>query len=331
MADTSVIDIHAHLVVEESRDMMKAAAEKGEVGAGAKQQGGIGISPEQAHRESVLSDPEMRIEDMEKMGVGFAALSPAPPRGFYEADSNLSMTVAKFINDRAAKIVSDYPDRFVSMGVAPLHHVDLAIKEMERAIKELDLRGIRFPTEINGMELSDPSLEPFWEAAEDLDTMIYVHPQGFTHPQRMKAFYMTNVVANPLETTLAISHLIHSGVIARHPKLKFYCAHGGGFFPFYMGRFDHAWTTRAECREHIDQPPSTYVPNLYFDTVLFRPDQIRYLLDQVGSEHVMLGTDSPYDMGEMDPVGLVDQVPGLAADERADILGGTAKRILKMN
>ncbi|MDH3242521.1 MAG: amidohydrolase [Alphaproteobacteria bacterium] len=327
----TVIDIHAHLVVDESRDMMKAAAEKGAVGAEARKQGGVGISQEQAEREAVLSDPKKRIADMDKIGVDISALSPAPPRGFYEADSNLAMTVAQLINDRAAAIVKDYPDRFVSMGVAPLHHTGIAVKEMERAIGDLNLRGIRFPTEINGMELSDPSLEPFWDAAEQLGTMIYVHPQGFTHPQRLKAYYMTNVVGNPLETTLAMSHLIHSGVIARHPGLKFYFAHGGGFLPFYVGRFDHAWREREECRAHTDQPPSAYLPNMWFDTVVFRPEQIRTLVDLVGAERVMLGTDRPYDMGEPDPVALVNEVEGLSDAERDMIMSGTAKELLKMN
>ncbi|HSR56229.1 MAG TPA: amidohydrolase family protein [Alphaproteobacteria bacterium] len=327
----TVIDIHAHLVVNESRDMMKAAAEKGDVGEDAKQQGGVGISQEQAAREAVLSDPKARLADMDEIGVDISALSPAPPRGFYEADSNLAMTVAQLINDRAAEIVKDHPNRFVSMGVAPLHHTGIAVKEMERAVGDLDLRGIRFPTEINGMELSDPSLEPFWDAAEQLGTMIYVHPQGFTHPQRLKAYYMTNVVGNPLETTLAMSHLIHSGVIARHPNLKFYFAHGGGFLPFYVGRFDHAWREREECREHTDQPPSAYLPNMWFDTVVFRPDHIRTLVDLVGAERVMLGTDRPYDMGEPDPVALVNAVEGLSDAERDKIMSGNARELLKMN
>lgn len=327
----SVIDIHAHLVVEESREALKAAADKGTVGASAKNQGGIGISQEQAEREAVLSDPVKRIEDMDKIGVDVSALSPAPPRGFYEADANLSMTVARLINDRAAEIVKTYPDRFVSMGVAPLHHAGNSITEMERAVGDLDLRGIRFPTEINGMELSDPFLEPFWDAAEQLGTMIYVHPQGFTHPQRLKPYYMTNVVGNPLETTLAMSHLIHSGVIARHPNLKFYFAHGGGFMPFYVGRFDHAWREREECRENTEVPPSTFLPNMWFDTVVFRAEQIRTLVDMVGAEHVMLGTDRPYDMGEPDPVALVNEVKGLSDAERKIIMGGAAKALLKMN
>jgi aminocarboxymuconate-semialdehyde decarboxylase len=326
-----VIDIHAHLVVEESRDMMKAAAEKGDVGAAAKNQGGIGISQEQAHRAAVLADPVERIKDMDEIGVDMSALSPAPPRGFYETDSNLAMTVAQLINDRAAEIVKTYPDRFIAMGVGPLHHVGLAVKEMERAVGDLDLRGIRFPTEINGMELSDPSLEPFWDAAEQLGTMIYVHPQGSTHPQRLGSYYMTNVVGNPLETTLAMSHLIQSGVIARHPGLKFYFAHGGGFLPFYVGRFDHAWRERKECREHTDGPPSTFLPNLWFDTVVFAPEQIRTLVDIAGAEKVMLGTDRPYDMGEPDPVALVNQVEGLSDAERETIMGGAAKALLKMD
>ncbi|MFT5539154.1 MAG: aminocarboxymuconate-semialdehyde decarboxylase [Alphaproteobacteria bacterium] len=327
----NVIDVHAHYNDEEARGMMKAAAEKGKVGEHAKVQVGIGITGERSDNELVLSEPDWRLKDMLKMGVDFAVLSPAPPRGFYEADGDLSTTVARHINDKVAAIVKDNPDRFLSMGVGQLQHVNLAIREMERAVGDLGLRGIRFPTEINGMELSDPALEPFWDAAESLGTTIYVHPQGFTHPQRMKGYYMTNVVANPLETTLATSHLIHSGVIKRHPGLTFYMAHGGGFFPFYAGRFDHAYTTREECRVAIDEPPSAYVRNLYYDTVVFEPRQLRYLIDLVGADHIMLGTDSPYDMGEMDPVGMLERVEGLTDAEREAILRGTAKKVFKMH
>lgn len=326
----SVIDIHAHLNVPEAGRRMKAAAEKGEAVEAAKHQGGVGITGERSANEKVLSEPEWRLKDMLKMGVDFAALSPGAPKGFYEADTNLSMTVAQFVNDHAARVVKDNPDHFVSMAIAPLQHVDLAIKETERAVKSLGLKAMRFPCDIGGMELSDKKLEPYWAAVEKLGIPIYIHPQGFSHPQRFKDFYMSNVVSNPLETTLAISHLIHAGVPKRYPKIKFYGAHGGGFFPFYLGRFDHAWKTREENRVHIDQPPSTYISSFYFDTVVFRPQQIRHLVDLVGADHVMLGTDSPYDMGETDPVGLVDRVAGLTPKERELIVKGAALRLLNL-
>ncbi len=325
----SVIDIHAHLNVPEAGRMMKAAAERGEVGAAAKNQGGIGITGERSANEKVLSEPEWRIKDMAKMGVDFAAISPGAPKGFYEADAELAQNVTRFVNDHAAAVVKAHPDHFVSMAIVPFQHVELAIRETERA-KSLGLKAVRIPCDIAGMELSDPKLEPYWDAVEKLGLPIYIHPQGFSHPQRFKAFYMSNVVSNPLETTLAISHLIHAGVPKRHPKIKFYGAHGGGFFPFYLGRFDHAWKTRAENRVHIDQPPSSYIDSFYFDTVVFRPQQIRHLVDLVGAEHVMLGTDSPYDMGETDPVGLVDQVAGLSKAERELILKGSALKLLNM-
>jgi aminocarboxymuconate-semialdehyde decarboxylase len=328
---TSVIDIHAHLNVPAAQRMMKAAAERGDVSAAARNQGGIGITGERSANEMVLSDPEWRIKDMDKMGVDFAALSSGAPKGFYEADTNLAMTVAQHVNDHTASVVKAFPDRFAAMAIAPLQHVDLAIKETERAVRTLGLKAIRFPCDIAGMELSDSKLEPYWDAVEKLGIPVYVHPQGFSHPQRFKAFYMSNVVSNPLETTLATSHLIHAGVPKRHPRIKFYTAHGGGFFPFYLGRFDHAWETREECRVHIDQPPSAYIDSFYFDTVVFRPQQIRHLVDLVGAEHVMLGTDSPYDMGETDPVGLVNQVERLSAAERDLILGNGARKLLRLN
>lgn len=326
----SVIDIHAHLNVPEAGRRMKAAAESGKASAAAKNQAGVGITGERSANEKVLSEPQSRIKDMQQMGVDFAALSPGAPKGFYEADANLSMAVAQLVNDHAAQVVKDHPDHFVSMAIAPLQHVDLAIRETERAVKSLGLKAMRLPCDIGGMELSDPKLEPYWTAVEKLGIPIYIHPQGFSHPQRFKDFYMSNVVSNPLETTLAISHLIHAGVPRRHPKIRFYGAHGGGFFPFYLGRFDHAWKTRAENRVHIDQPPSSYIDSFYFDTVVFRPQQIRHLVDLVGAEHVMLGTDSPYDMGETDPVGLLDSVEGLSKSERDLIARGSAMKLLNM-
>ncbi len=326
----SVIDIHAHLNVPEAGRRMKAAAESGKATEAAKNQAGVGITGERSANEKVLSEPESRIRDMLDMGVDFAALSPGAPKGFYEAGPELAMDVSRLINDHAAAVVKAHPDRFVSMAIAPLQHVDLAITETERAVRTLGLKAMRFPCDIGGMELSDPKLEPYWAAIEKLGIPVYIHPQGFSHPQRFKAFYMSNVVSNPLETTLAISHLIHSGVPRRYPKIRFYGAHGGGFFPFYLGRFDHAWKTRAENRVHIDQPPSTYIGSFYFDTVVFRPQQIRHLVDLVGAEHVMLGTDSPYDMGETDPVGLLDSVAGLSKSERDLIARGSAMKLLNM-
>ena len=158
--------------------------------------------------------------------------------------------------------------------------------------------------------------------------MVFVHPLGFSHGERFREFYLNNSVAHPVESTLAISSLIFNGVLHRHPRLKVVVAHGGGYLPFHSSRLDHAWKVRPECQVHIDRPPSEYLKQIYVDTVVYTPESVAQLVETMGIEHVLLGTDYPYDMGEDDPVGLIERTPGLSGDERDLLTGGNASQLL---
>jgi aminocarboxymuconate-semialdehyde decarboxylase len=232
---------------------------------------------------------------------------------------------SRIINDTIASAVADHPDRFVGMGTVPLQNAELAVAEMKRCVTELDLRGIEISSNVNGRDLDDPALRPFWAAAEELGILIFIHPLGFTHAERMNNYYFNNLIGNPLESTLAIGHLIFGGVLDRHQGLKICIAHGGGYIPGYWGRMDHGWRARADCSEHCRREPSSYLRRLWLDTLVFDQDQLDSLVRTHGAGKLCLGSDYPFDMAEPDPVGFHAR---LAEEDQAKILGLNAADLL---
>ena len=314
-----IIDIHAHLKIP-------GEIFKGILEADARPSNDRGVSDPAL--VAALSDADARINDMDRLGIDISALTPAPPRGFYELEPELGLAVARLANDFAAEFITQGSNRLLSLGIIPLQDVDRSVTELKRAVTELGLKGVRINTNINRRELDDPLFEPFWAAAEELGTLVFLHPQYFTDPARLGDFNMGNIVGQPLETTLALAHIIIGGVIERHPRIKLIAAHGGGYFPFYTGRFDEAQHMRPDTMPAITQPPSSYLKNIYFDTIIYRPEAVSYLADLVGVERLVMGTDRPYDSGLKDPVGLIRSVPGLGEGDQAQILGGTAAELL---
>jgi aminocarboxymuconate-semialdehyde decarboxylase len=279
-----------------------------------------------------LSSIETRLKDMDRMGIDMQAVSPAPNQTYYWTDPELGAELARMVNDKLADVVATWPERFVALGTVPLQHVDLAVAELERCVKQLGLRGVEINPSVNGMDLTDPrlNLEKFFAKAEALGGVIFMHPIGFTQGERLVDHYFNNVIGNPLETTVAASHLIFDGVLHRYPKLKIVLPHAGGYLAHYWARMDHGHRARADCRTVIKRAPSHYLAKMYFDTITFDPQMLRHMIDQYGPGHVLLGTDYPYDMGEDDPLGLIGSVRGLKRAERDMIEGGNAARLLKI-
>jgi aminocarboxymuconate-semialdehyde decarboxylase len=279
-----------------------------------------------------LSTIETRLRDMDRMGIDMQAVSPAPNQTYYWTDPELGASLARKVNDRLAEIVATWPDRFVAFGTVPLQNIDLALAELERCRRKLGLRGVEVNPSVNGMDLTDPrlKLEKFFARAQALDAVIFMHPIGFTQGERLVDHYFNNVIGNPMETTIAASHLIFDGVMQRNPKLKIVLPHAGGYLAHYWARMDHAHRARPDCRTVIRKAPSSYLRKMYFDTICFDPKMLRHMIDQYGAGHVLLGTDYPYDMGEEDPVGLIASVPRLKRAERVMIEGGNAARLLKI-
>ena len=271
---------------------------------------------------------ERRLADMDAAGIDVQAISPAPTQYYYWLDAELGRQASRMINDDIAAMAATDPRRFVAMGTVPLQDTRLAVDEMRRCVRELGMRGIEINSSVCGEELASSRLAPFFAAAEELGVLLFLHPLGFSQGERLSKHYFNNVIGNPLESTIAVSHLIFDGVFERHPQLCMCVAHGGGYLPGYFGRMDHANAARDDCRVNISRPPSEYLRRLYFDTVVFDPEQLAYMVRRFGADHLLLGTDYPYDMAEADPVNFVLSAPGLTAEDHARICGGNAARLL---
>lgn len=320
-----IVDIHCHRESKRADQMMNLPAFP--VGSAitreVNRQQMADIRP---HMDSV----EKRLADMDRMGVDIQAVSVAPYQYYYAADAEQGREASRTVNDDIAALVDAHPDRFIGIGTLPLQDAEMALAEMVRCVKELDLRGIEIGTHVNGEELSSPRLAPIWAKAEELDIVVFIHPSGATHPQRLQEHYLANLIGNPLESTLAVSHLIFDGVLERHSGLKIVVAHGGGFLGAYPARMDHGYHARRDVSENLPKPPTHYLKKLYFDTMVFEADQLEWLIRKYGADHIMLGTDYPYDMGEDDPRGLIGRVAGLDEVAIAAISGGNAARLLKI-
>ena len=281
-------------------------------------------------RAPMLSSIEVRLQDMDRMGIDIQAVSPAPNQCAYWAEPDLGREISRTVNERIAEIVATWPDRFVGLGTVPLQNADMAVAELERCVKKLGLRGVEINPNVNGLDLTDPELklDKFFAKVQELGVVIFMHPLGFTQGQRFIDHYFNNVIGNPLETTVAVSHLIFDGVMERYPKLKIVLPHAGGYLAHYWARMDHAHRARPDCHTVIGKAPSSYLKKFYFDTITFDRDMLRNLIDKWGDDHVVMGTDYPYDMGEVDPVGLIESVARLGRAEKERIMGGNAARLL---
>lgn len=272
-----------------------------------------------------LAGVDQRLADMDRLGVDVQAISPSPGQYFYFLDPDLGRQTCRLINDGMAEAVARHPDRLVGMGTVPLQSPELAVEEMRRCVKELDLRGIEISTQVNGAELANPKFRPVFAAAEELGVLLFMHPLGFTQGQRLSEHYLNNIIGNPLESSIALAHLIFGGVLDGHPGLKLCVAHGGGYLPAYWGRMDHAWRAREDCRAHISRAPSTYLRQVWLDTLVFDRGELDALVAAHGADRLCLGSDYPFDMSEPDPVGFHAHLDEAV---RAKIVGANAAALL---
>ncbi len=274
-------------------------------------------------------EPEARIEDMDKQGVDMQLLSIVPPQYFYWLDAENAVRACRIQHERFAEVIAQYPTRFAAVANLPMDHPSTAIEVMIEAQRDFGFHGFEISGDVNGGDFDDRRYDPIWEKAVELDMTIIMHPQGYTDGQRMDDYYLVNVVCMPLASTVAVSRMILGGVWERFPDLKMMVVHGGGYLPFYFARTDHAYTVRPEMRHHISRKPSEYLHNLYFDTTVFEPKMVEYLVDEFGEDHVLLGTDYPFDMGPTDPLGFLAEAR-LTEQARQLVMGGNAARLFKI-
>jgi aminocarboxymuconate-semialdehyde decarboxylase len=326
------IDIHCHIATPESRaNAVPHARPEYEpysyfMGEDSKEHNRSVLVPA---IESLLKDAAPRIEHMDRMGVDIQGLSTFVSEYFYWAPPKVAAEAARMQNDKMAQVVADYPDRFRIFGATvPLQDTDLAIEEMNRAVDELGAKGLQIGGTVDKHNLDEARFRPFWEAVAARGLPVTIHPNGFEESQRLSDYFLVNCIGNPLETMVAATRLIFSGLLEELAELKVILLHGGGYLPFYCSRADHTWEVRPETRVRIpDHPPSYYMKRLWYDSLVFQPTYLRHLIEIVGVDRVMVGTDFPFDMAETDPLAVLASVDGLTEDARTAIKGGNAQRL----
>ena len=225
----------------------------------------------------------------------------------YWAEAKAGQAFARMQNEYCAGIVAKHPDHFIGMATVPLQDTGLAIAELRHAVENLNLRAVEIGSFPGGRDLDSPEIFPFFEACVDLGVAVFVHPaDGILGKERMGDYYMPNIAGNPLETAFAITRFIFGGVAKRLPDLRICWAHGGGAFAYILGRLTHGWSIRDEPKEFIDLPPAEYGRRMYYDSLTHSADNLRFLIDTVGGDRVVMGSDYPFDLGEKDPVGFLD-------------------------
>jgi predicted TIM-barrel fold metal-dependent hydrolase len=305
------VDVHAHCVVPEALALMQTPTAT----SASWSNPGLLIGPD-------------RIRIMNEQSIDVEALSINP--FWYGAERDLATRIVQLQNEKLADLCAAYPGRFVAFATVALQHPDLAAQQLE-AGKKLGLRGAAIGGHVNGEELSSRRLDPFWAKAEELQAPIFIHPQGI--PELAKRLegngYLGNVIANPLETTIALSHLIFEGTLDRFPGLKICAAHGGGYFPSYSARSDYGCgTSPGSCSTTVPKKhPSEYLRQLYFDSLVFTPEALRHLIAECGASQIVMGTDWPFPWTTTAVEHILNQ-PGLSHDEKLAIAGGTASKLL---
>ena len=328
---STTIDVHSHVAVPEAAKFVKPHLDLATIPLArfATPDTKALNQQQDADRTSRMTQYDERLAELDEMGVDLQVVKPLPPQCYYTLPMEIADRAARMVNDGLAEYVARRADRFIAFGTVPLQDGAAAAVELERSVKKLGFKGVQILTNVAGRELSHPSFDPFWDKAEQLGVLVVIHPNGFTEADRLSRFYFNNVIGNPLETTIALHYLIFDGVLERHPNLKILAVHGGGYLVAYSGRIDHAWGARSDCRGVLPKPPTFYLRKVYFDSVVFTPHQLQYLLKVFGANRILMGTDYPYDMAESDPIAHLASAE-LDAASIAAIAGGNAHQLLKL-
>jgi aminocarboxymuconate-semialdehyde decarboxylase len=323
------IDLHAHVIPRECFEMIDKHG-RNLVDTVVKTAAGEYVL---ATGRSVAprSDPKIIIEDMDKVGLDMRALAIYPPAVFYDVDSDDGLRFSRTQNNALADMVHAHSKRLLGFATLPMQDMSLAVPELERAVKELGLQGVQIIASVNGRNLDEPEFAPFYRKVQELDVPIFIHPRGevAAGAERMQKYFLGNLIGNPLETTLAIASIIFGRVLEDFPRLRFIVAHAGGYTPFVRGRWEQGYQFMKQCRT-IPKPPGEYIKQMYFDTVIHFGPALAYLVDTVGADKVVLGTDYEAPMGIFDPVAQVRNSAGISAEDKEKILEQTSLAVLKL-
>jgi aminocarboxymuconate-semialdehyde decarboxylase len=333
MTRPRTIDVHAHILPEETIRRLGEEAPRLAPRLVAQSDGAtvmeIAGRVVQRPMPRECCDLDLRLADMDRHGIAMQAVCATVHTFFYDQEPALGAACAAIQNDEIAAVVRRHPDRFVALATLPLQDPQRAADELARAMRTLGLRGAQIGSNVNGRNLDDPALEPVWTVANELRAFVLVHPHGEILPgDRLKYYYMRNFVGLPFETTMAAAALVLGGVVERYPAINFCLCHGGGFLPYQAGRFLHAFEVRAEPKTRLRGSPQDSLARLHYDTIVHSSRALEFLIATVGAEHVLLGSDYPFDMGELGCVARVEALP-IAPAQRDAVLGRRAGELLR--
>jgi aminocarboxymuconate-semialdehyde decarboxylase len=315
------VDMHCHCAVPEVLDLVKGTDMERAVRGQLEGRLGFPVGAE-------------RLADMDADGIDLQVMSINAY--WYGAPRDLARRIIDVQNEKLAQLTKANPERFAAYASVALQYPELAAEQLEHAMKELGLRGVAIGGSVEGEELAAPRFDPFWAKAEQLQAPIFIHPQNSAEATGVRkrvqgSGALANVIGNPLETSIALVHLIFEGVLDRFPGLKIVAAHGGGYLPSYAARMDHGCSVfPQQCKgPTLKKKPSEYLRQLYFDSIVFTPEALRHLVAECGASQIVIGTDYavPWVKG---PVDHVLATPGLSDDERVAILGGNAAKLLRL-
>lgn len=276
-----------------------------------------------------MTDFDENLSDLKTAGLDLGILQPTQTMFFYWAEPAAAAELTRMVNEFTARGVQTHPDNFMGLATVPLQDVDLAVRELAYAVDTLKLKGVVTGSNVNGQGFDEPQFQPFFEKVQALDIPIFIHPNNPAGIARVKQYYLINFLAYPLESAITAAQMVFGGVFDRYPGVKICLSHAGGVLPFLLGRLAHGQAARPEAREFCRHPFTDYLKNIYVDTITFRPETLRFVLEMMPPGHVFAGTDYPYDMADPDPVGSVEAAVS-PEPLRGQILGENLGKLLKI-
>jgi aminocarboxymuconate-semialdehyde decarboxylase len=324
------IDIHGHYVSERVLAEIRRVGER--CGTPYEDRAGVGIfvhTPERPYGpiKPAFYDIDLRLAFMKRHAIDLQILLPPPFVFYYWTDAPEAQILMRMHNDDTAEAARNSSGRLLGFGTVMLQDVEASIRELER-IKQIGLLGVEIGSNVNGLGLDDPRLFDFYQAAQSHDLSLMIHPHNVAGQERMGDYHLRNLLGFPLDTTLAAAQLIFSGVLDRFPRLRICLGQAGGFLPYIVGRLDAGYRARPECAGNIKKPPSEYLRHFFYDSIIHSAHSSAFLIDTIGSDRVMLGSDFPFDMNAASPVAEIEAQPLLSREQRASIYHRTATEFL---
>lgn len=325
-------DVHAHCIPDALIDLLRSDGARlgievvpGDKGDAALIAGRVRLAPFRA----ILGDMDARLAAMDTAGVDVQLLSSWIDLTAYALDADQGAAYSRQLNQILSDEAARHPGRFLALGTAPLQSPRQAAEELRHAVQDLGMVGVQIATTVDQTDLDQAGLDPFWEAAEALGCLIIIHPCNPLAGVDLTRNFLDNMVGRPAESSIAVGHLLFSGVLERYPGLVVCVVHGGGFVPYQLGRMQRGFDAAPHLTaKHITTSPSELASRLYYDTVLHDAQALAFLVDRMGADHVVVGTDYPFEMGDPSPLATVDSISGLTKDQRHQILEGNISRIL---